>query len=538
MRKFFQQALENITKYGDTDIFPFPVESHVFFDKMPDIVTLLLDIDVKFDERLAESPPANYSALAPAGYTGFRWATQLDSLWNAYFLGIVLSISDEIERVRIAKSRNIVFSYRFSWNENSKELFNREYNWRTFMEHSLILAKECAFVVTCDISEFYSRLNHHRLENALKHLDLKGNQTSRIMEFLKNFSGTYSVGMPVGGPAARILSELYLNQVDQLLALDGIKFCRFADDYHIFCSTYEDAFRALVFLSEKLLRNLVLQLQKSKTRILSGQEFIATSPLGTEDEAAPADRESLSLKEQSQNLLRFSVRFDPYSPTAAEDYEVLKEELKKFDIIALLKSELAKSRIHISLSKKIVSAIRFINASQRNNAVVSLIKNAELLYPIYANVLYVTKALFSVLSQEAKDEIIEYIRQLIRTKSHVVQVELNLAFAVRLLSCEKGGENQEILNNIYRETSSIAIRRDIILAMARWKAWPWLSDLRNNFRTLSQLERRAFVIASYELKDEGDHWRQHVQPELSPIEKLIQKWASEKVADRTWSPPL
>jgi len=205
------------------------------------------------------------------------------------------------------------------------------------MEHSLFLARESAFVVTCDISEFYPRLNHHRLENALKQLDLKGNQSSRIMDFLKNFSGTYSVGMLVGGPAARILSELYLYQVDQLLTLDGIKFCRFADDYHIFCSTYEDAFRALVFLSEKLLRNLVLQLQKSKTRILSGQEFIATSPLGTEEENAPADHESLSLKEQSQNLLRFSVRFDPYSPTAGEDCEALKEELKKFDIYCTLK---------------------------------------------------------------------------------------------------------------------------------------------------------------------------------------------------------
>jgi hypothetical protein len=158
------------------------------------------------------------------------------------------------------------------------------------------------------------------------------------------------------------------------------------------------------------------------------------------------------------------------------------------------------------------------------------IQNAELLYPIYANVLYVAKALFAELSPEAKAEVIEYIRRFIRSKSHVVQVELNLAYAVRLLSCEKGGENEEILNKIYRETTS--------MVMARWKAWPWLSDLRNNFRTLSPLERRAFVIASYELKDEGGHWRQYVGPELSPIEKLIQTWVSEKVADRTWSPPL
>jgi hypothetical protein len=304
MREFFERSLENITKYGDTDIFPFPVENHVFFDKTADAIELLLDIDANFDDRLAESPPTNYSALAPVGYTGFRWATQIDSLWNAYFLGILLSISDEIEKARIPKSQNIVFSYRYSWDNDSKELFDRAYNWRAFIEHSIFLAKDSQFVVTCDISEFYSRLNHHRLENALKHLDLQGNQVSRIMGFLTNYSGTYSVGMPVGGPAARILSELYLHQVDQLLMLEGIKFCRFADDYHIFCSKYEDAFRSLVSLSEKLLRNLVLQLQKSKTRILSGQEFIATSPLGTEDEDAPADRESPSLKEQSQNLLR------------------------------------------------------------------------------------------------------------------------------------------------------------------------------------------------------------------------------------------
>ena len=112
------------------------------------------------------------------------------------------------------------------------------------------------------------------MENALKHLDLPGDQPSKIMSFLANFSGTISVGMPVGGPAPRILSELYLTQVDRLLLLQGIVFCRFADDYHIFCNTYEEAFKSLVFLSETLLQNSVLQLQKAKTRIMSSAEFL------------------------------------------------------------------------------------------------------------------------------------------------------------------------------------------------------------------------------------------------------------------------
>jgi hypothetical protein len=291
------------------------------------VVSLLLDLDAHFSDRLAQLPPSHYSALAAVGYTGFRWATQLDPFWNAFFLGLVLSIADEIEATRIPKNENIIFSYRYNWDDDKATTFDNYYNWRSFMEHSIAVARDKKFVVLCDISEFYQRLNHHRLDNALKHLSLKGDQPSKIMDFLSNFSGTNSFGIPVGGPAARILSELLLNQIDRLLRAEGILFCRFADDYHLFCDTYPEAFRILVFLSERLIQNQGLQLQKAKTRIMSGSEFISTSPLGPEedDDEPPADRGAPDLKEQSQNLMRFAIRFDPYSPTAADDYEALKE---------------------------------------------------------------------------------------------------------------------------------------------------------------------------------------------------------------------
>jgi Reverse transcriptase (RNA-dependent DNA polymerase) len=230
MKQFFEHAISNITTHGDTDIFPFPIENHVFFDKTEDTVDLLLDIDHHFTDRLAQFPPSNNSALAPISYEGFRWATQLDPVWNAFFLGIVLSIAKDTEKARIPKADQTVFSYRYRWDQTSSDLFDKNYNWRAFMERSLSLAKQYPFVVLCDISEFYPRLNHHRLENALKHLSLKGDQPHKIMEFLKNFSGTYSFGIPIGGPAARLLSELLLNQIDLLLRLEGIHFCRFADD--------------------------------------------------------------------------------------------------------------------------------------------------------------------------------------------------------------------------------------------------------------------------------------------------------------------
>ncbi len=254
MREFFEKAVENVIQFGDTDIFPFPIENLIFFDKKKDVVDLLLDIDAKFEEFIAEYPPVKYDSIVPVGYTGFRWASQIDPLWNVYLLGLVLSLSERIEQSRVGTERNVVFSYRLANPSLNSELFQERWNWRCFMEESIRRAGQSKFVVVCDISEFYGRLNHHRLENALKHLHHPGNQVKKIVDILSVFSGTYSVGIPVGGPASRILAELCLDQIDHLLLLNGVDYCRYADDFHIFCDSQEDAYGKLIFMSENFYR--------------------------------------------------------------------------------------------------------------------------------------------------------------------------------------------------------------------------------------------------------------------------------------------
>lgn len=536
MKIYFERALANIVKFGDTDIFPLPFENLVFYDKKDDILSILEDIHGHFDKRLAEFPPANEGALAPVSYTGFRWATQIDPIWNAYFLGVVLSIGDEIEAARLPKQSDVVFSYRHEWNEGNSQIFDENYNWRSFMECSLKQAESHKYVVTCDISEFYPRLSHHRLENALRHVRTKSDAPYRIMEFLKNFSGTNSFGLPVGGPAARLLSELTLNQIDRLMTMGKIKFCRFADDYHIFCESHEDAYAALIFLSDKLLRNQGLQLQKSKTRIMSSAEFISTSPLKMEDATAGGPQDDLQAK--AQGLLKFSLKFDPYSATAEEDYKRLKDELNRFDIISLLKAELTKSRIHVTLARKIVAAIKYLDEKQKNDAIVSLVDNPSLLYPIFSSVMVVAKAVYDELDESAKTRLIEKISILISSNSHVFRVGLNLSYAIRLLSCRHTPEVEELLANIYNESNSPLIRRDIILVMAKWGVWYWLSDIRTTFRTLTAPERRAFIVSSYYLSDEGKHWRDHTSSEFTPFEKVVKTWVSDKIRNKGWSIPL
>ena len=81
-----RSAINNIAKHGDTDIFPFPFENHIFFDIPDESCDLLEKVHKNFEEYLATYPPFTIESLTPVGYTGFRWATQIEPFWNAYYL--------------------------------------------------------------------------------------------------------------------------------------------------------------------------------------------------------------------------------------------------------------------------------------------------------------------------------------------------------------------------------------------------------------------------------------------------------------------
>ena len=521
-------AVQNLIRHGDTDIFPFPFESHAFFDNPEALVALICDYDQNFTDYLTRFPPSNTNALTPTSYYGFRWATQLDPIWNVHFLSCVLVIGNKIEAARLPASDNFVFSYRFKPKRASGDIFDRKYNWRRFMTTSMEKSKRYEYVVTCDISEFYPRLGHHQLENALLQVAGDTGYPTKIMSFLSNFSNTRSFGLPIGGPAARILSELTINQIDRLLRNARIDFTRFADDFHIFAASREEAYRHTVLLSEKLFENQGFSLQKSKTRIMTSSEFRATSPVATNNEDT-TDAVATDEPRKSSDLLTFSLRFDPYSPTADEDYQKLKQEIKRFDILGLLKEELAKSRVHIALSRKLISAVRYLDGQSRDDAVVSIINNSDMLYPIFSSALVMMDRVYDELSDSTQLELVERIVDLIRTDSHVFRVDVHLCYALRVLQHAHSEDVQQLLKEIYMDRTSEIIRRDIILIMALWGDWYWLSDMRNHYRQLSGPEKRAFLVASYTLKDEGKHWRKSIRKELNPFEAFILDWAKDRV---------
>ncbi|MFG1483821.1 RNA-directed DNA polymerase [Halobacteriovorax sp. HFRX-2_2] len=523
MEDSFKLALKNIARYGDTDIFPYPVEKKIFYDFESDCVNILKDMQDKFSVELNDCPPLNKSLLCPVGYTGFRWATQIDPFWNAYFLSLVLKISDEIENERIPKTENYVFSYRYFPDTESHKLFDEKYNWKAFQEESLKLCEEYKFVLICDISDFYSRIYHHRLENALQKLNLKCDTVSRIMKLLSKFSNSKSYGLPVGGNASRILSELVLNSTDKLLKTEGVRFCRFADDYHIFTNNKEEAYKCLRLLSELLLENEGLSLQKTKTRVMQCEEFLLNSEIYGKLNAS---------NDHKNQFLRLNLRYDPYSETADEDYNELKEQIGKFDILGILKKELhSKTRVHRHLVSRLLKAIRHLDVTSKKDAVFTLLENLKLLAPVFSQVMMTIYDICPELHEDDRRAVFDILISEIKNENYLFQIDLNLHYVTLILGQDRRDENEQILNNIFKKTNSELIKRDVILIMTKWRYTAWISNLRTRFGSMSKWEKNSFLIASYILGDEGKHWRNHNKKSFDSFSVVYLNWANSKLGN-------
>lgn len=531
-KSHLQLAVKNVAKFGDTDIFPYPIDNHILNDLPESAVSVLEQIDKDFDSAIKSHPVLTARNLSVVGYSGFRWGTQIDPIWNLYLLSLVLSIAAEVESKRLSK--DIVFSYRFKPDAQSGSLFDKSIGWHAFQAQAVDHARSHSYVLRCDISDFYPRIYHHRLENALKKATSNGVVIKRIMTLLQAISDNVSYGLPVGGPAARILSEILLNRVDRLLISESITFCRFVDDYIIFAKSKEEAYSALISINDLLLANEGLSLQKTKTRIMTSREFLSTSEFSSPEESeAHVDSEERAFQ-------RLRVYYDPYSQTAEQDYEKLKEELSKFDIVGMLGRELSKSRIDESLSKRLLSALKHLNPAVQNDAVKSLTHSLDLLYPVFPSVMLLCRGLLENLDDTAKEELFEQLRSLIRSKSYITQVPTNLSYALRLLSADPSEETEIILSNLYKQPLSMMIKRDVILMMAHRGADHWISNCRKNYSTLTVWERRAMLVSSYILEDEGRHWRDSVKHDLNEYDKLVLQWAadSKQKSQGSWRVPI
>ena len=539
-------AILNIGRYGDTDVLPFPSENHVMHDRPTDVANAINVVHQDLESALTRFGTAPVSTLAPAGYTGFRWVAQIDPLWNAYYLSLALFLAPRFETIRMPSS--VVYSHRLDPLHTDARLFQPN-GFREFTLASKRLADAASHVVVADIADFYSRIYHHRLENAMQDIPEAADVPDRVMSLLASWGRRRSYGIPVGGPASRILSEILLNRTDQLLRAHGVNFIRYADDYRIFAGSQGEAFSLLALLSEILLSNEGLALTKAKTRISTSREYCAQLRAvdpdeDTDETVAPQDK-SPSPDEirrtraaRSRKLLGFSVRFDPYSPNAVEEYEDLKRAVDGLDLADLFMAELRKSRIDTTFTRKILLAVRFANPRTKALIASSVADNLELLAPLMPQVLMTLRNILAEADPDLSEEVRMKVFRSIAVDSHLFRIGANLGFAVRLLADDLVLEHEQYFAESF-DHAPVFVKRDIVIGMARAGKRFWLSDRLADFQQHHPNVRRAILLGSYSLGDEGRHWRRAVSRELTPFDEIVRDWAKDaKEADNSWKVPL
>lgn len=242
---------------------------------------------------------------------------------------------------------------------------------------------------------------------------------------------------------------------------------------------------------------------------------------------------------ESRRFLKLRLRYDPYSSTADEEYQKLAEGIAEFDVTGMLARELRKTRVDERLVRQLIKSLRFLDGSVRDDAVVSMVRNLDVLYPVFATVALVLKGAVQDLGEAAQAQVFFAFRALITRRSYIIQVPTNLAYSVRVINLDPSDEATEVLASIYSlDVANVLVRRDVLLAMARRRARYWLSPVAKRHTQLSIWEKRALLPASFALGDEGKHWRRNVQSQLSPVDRAFLSWASEKNNGRHWEIPL
>jgi len=82
------------------------------------------------------------------------------------------------------------------------------------------------------------------------------------------------------------------------------------------------------------------------------------------------------------------------------------------------------------------------------------------------------------------------------------------------------------------------VKRDALLAMTRRRSAYWLSPALRRFAIVTPWERRALLVASYVLGDEGKHWRDSVRRQLGMVEEQFLNWVGSKNDGVLWELPL
>lgn len=131
-------------------------------------------------------------------------------------------------------------------------------------------------VVDADLKGYFDSIPHDRLLDRMKEKIADGSVLRLIESFVKanileeTKEWTPTAGAPQGAVLSPLLSNIYLDPLDHLLAQLGFEMVRYADDFVILCRTPEHAQAALALVQSWVSEN-GLVLHPTKTKVVNAR---------------------------------------------------------------------------------------------------------------------------------------------------------------------------------------------------------------------------------------------------------------------------
>ncbi|MGJ3434909.1 RNA-directed DNA polymerase [Serratia sp. Je.1.23.a] len=504
----FIRAIDDIGSHGDNDMLPFDIDT-IFISDSKD---KLAKIAFCFFERLEKDGKTNagnilnstqiYSErlLSPTGASGFRISTKIHPFWNIYLNGIAIAIAEKNE---VNRSPN-AHSYRFV--NNGSGIFDRDKSWRAYKEATIkdpALDKNGAVVIQTDISSFYEHIYHHRIENCINDLFGPSSTVStQIDRLLSQLSSGRSFGLPVGGQCSRVLAELLMTSIDQILTLSKLKWHRYVDDFTLIADSQAEAYRAISILSNAL-ADYGLSLNRTKTTILKAQHYknFVHSQLFTEDD-------------ESSRLKKIDLHFDPYSDNPVSDYEDLVETVEKLNVQTLLDLEIHKSQPDTFLINQISRTLKLHDPALALQLCRTLI-SPENLHSFRGSFSTIIKGVISIRTDDKYKKIYksldEMVDEIIIHSEHLLLPEANCLHYLRALRVSRTDKRASYVHEKIQESSSETIRRACFECIRNWRDRPSFISARNKWSNFTPEVQRILWLASFKFGDDGSHFRKQVK---------------------------
>lgn len=143
------------------------------------------------------------------------------------------------------------------------------------IEEALVYLNEgYEWVIDLDIEKYFDTVNHDKLISILRERINDAKTLRLVRQFLQagvmenGLITPSKEGVPQGGPLSPILSNVYLDKLDQELEARGLHFVRYADDCNIFVKSEMAADRVMKSVTSWLERKLRLKVSATKTKVV------------------------------------------------------------------------------------------------------------------------------------------------------------------------------------------------------------------------------------------------------------------------------